>query len=135
MKNCFSVVLGLSLSFIVQAGEISIPSYINTLETSRVGDYIFRYVLFSTESDFPCIRTELLDPINNRALVDNLDVCAYDGKSFSEGFAAVSFNNPRITESAFEFELQLFALRGPEEYNLDCSIEISGAKLGSLECH
>ncbi|MFC3152961.1 hypothetical protein ACFOEK_18115 [Litoribrevibacter euphylliae] len=135
MKSWFSMVLGLSLSFIVQASEVNIPSYINSLETSRIGDYIFRFAVFSTESDFPCIRTELLDPSNNRALVDKLDICDFNGKSFSDGFAAVSFNNPRISNSAFEFELQLFALRGPEEDNLNCSIDISGSKLGSLECH
>ena len=104
-----------------------VSPYAWELKVQRVGDVLFRYVIFFSD-EYPCLRTETFEPANLKLIVRK-DICKIPvDKSWTldvrKDVAAAYFEDPEFEENIFRFTADISTKRGPT-YLLSCEIVIS----------
>jgi len=109
------------------AKDYIVSPYVTDAGIQRVDDLSFRYILFGFDTFF---RVELLSisGINKKILVQK-DICSYAGKNFATDFSYVGFQNMKVVNSHFVFNLNTMPLRGLGEYDQQCTISLMALKI------
>lgn len=136
--------LGLLLAFAHGSGaSIPVPvvaANAMEIEVLRTGSILLRYVRFNTESDYPCLRFEIIQPEQGWRPAALRDVCAIAPAGtptigFLEDVAFVEFLAIRLHEAGLQFTVGYSPRVGTGEYRSDCQIEVIGrGRLGDVQC-
>lgn len=107
------------------------------INVERVNDNLFRWIKFHPESEYPCLRLELLTAGSN-ALIKRKNICAvYDDElKITHDFKKLSFldiYNLKIDAQTFTFELEL-SLLSQNVVTMNCSINIGNTDFSPLVC-
>ena len=98
------------------------------INVERVGDVLFRYVRFSSESEYPCLRLETFEPTGNLKLLSRRDICKirinHEIVDVRNDVSGSSFEKLRLEGNVFNFAADII-LRRPGSYYLNCKVAIS----------
>ncbi len=144
--QCSLMLLLGSLSLASEAGgapDIVIPVVdARAMEVGvfRYGGTLWRYTRFNTESDYPCLRFEAINPDRNWQVSEQQDVCevtlpegrplVFDNTAYT-GFADISFSRDR---QAFHFEVEYIRRTASGEKSVSCWLPVTGGSLGTVMC-
>lgn len=108
------------------------------MNVERVNDNLFRWIKFHPDSDFPCLRLEILEAGSN-ALIKRKNICnVYDeALKVTHDFKKLSFldtYNLSVESQTLTFELEL-SLLSQNVVNMNCSIKIENTDFSPLVCH
>ncbi|MDP2573653.1 hypothetical protein Q8W40_15775 [Vibrio penaeicida] len=104
----------------------------------RVDNKLFRWVLFHPDSEFPCLRTEIMDPVT-RTLIKRMNICSiidnetdenYDFKSLTY----IDLYDMRLAENKFMFEAELTLLDSTKVVLMSCGLKISPSQISAPIC-
>ncbi|GAA3583838.1 hypothetical protein [Marinobacter xestospongiae] len=137
--------LGLLITpLLVQAGGMEPPQVDGRAMDVGVTRYqgtLWRFVRFNTETDYPCLRFEAIDPDRGWQISARQDVCdiaVSDGEvvDFRDtaytGFSAIGFNREL---GGFEFDVEYIRRAAPGEQRLACSLPVTrDGRFGKLTC-
>lgn len=101
---------------------------------SRIEDYLFRYTRFNSESPYPCLRLELIDPLENWRIVEGKDICEMNGMRLGRDFSYAGFDSFQFRKNSLYFKFNFFDKTEPGEYTQDCSIDVFANRTSSLDC-
>jgi len=132
------------LSVTVEAGGIAPPvvdARVMEVGVVRHQDALWRYTRFSTESDYPCLRFEAINPDQGWRVSERLDICdiTLQGGTTLDfrdtaytGFSVVEFSREH---SAFTFEVEYIRRTAPGEQSVSCTLPLSqNGSFGNLVC-
>ena len=108
------------------------------MNVERVNDNLFRWIKFHPDSEFPCLRLEILEAGSN-ALIKRKNICnVYDeALKVTHDFKKLSFldiYNLSVESQTLTFELEL-SLLSQNVVNMNCSIKIENTDFSPLFCH
>jgi hypothetical protein len=146
MKKIFSLLI-ISWSVLVAAEQpAKIPLNMSPLimesKTEFTGVVVFRYTKFNTESEYPCMRFETIEPTNNKILetkdyceitlpfLDNLKI---DTKT---GVQSVDYSDFQFRDNTFTFVIHLItAIPHTPSFLLSCSLTLDSDKMSDVTCN
>lgn len=107
------------------------------MNVERVNDNLFRWIKFHPESDYPCLRLELLTAGSN-TLIKRKNICAVydDALKITHDFKKLSFldiYDLKIESQTLTFELEL-SLLSQNVVTMNCSINIDNTDFSPLVC-
>jgi hypothetical protein len=112
---------------------------LNAIEMNieRMNDNLFRWIKFHPESDYPCLRLELLKPGSN-ALIKRENICSVydDALKITHDFKKLSFleiYNLKTQAQTFTFDLEL-SLLSQNVVTMNCSINIGNTDFSPVIC-
>lgn len=106
----------------------------------RTDNALLRYVRFNTESDYPCLRFELIHPEKGWQVSAQRNVCAIEPAGsqrlvFPEDVAFVEFTDLTLSESGLQFTVGYMPRAGSGEYQSRCEIKVEdGDALSEPKC-
>lgn len=109
------------------------------VKVERIGDVLFRYTTFNTESEYPCLRFETIEPVSNKVLrtkdyckitLPLLNDTVIDVKSEIQ---MVDYMDFKLTGNTLTFVVDLI-LREPASFLLLCSLKIEGPNISETVC-
>jgi|TARA_Y100000780_G_C13684253_1_gene417149 hypothetical protein len=108
------------------------------MHVERVNDNLFRWIKFHPESDFPCLRLEILEAGSNE-LIKRKNICdVYDeALKVTHDFKKLSFldiYNLSVESQTLTFDLEL-SLLSQSVVNMNCSIKVENTDFSPLVCH
>ncbi|WP_149605996.1 hypothetical protein [Pseudoalteromonas fuliginea] len=108
------------------------------MNVERVNDNLFRWIKFHPDSEFPCLRLEILEAGSN-ALIKRKNICnVYDeALKVTHDFKKLSFldiYNLSVESQTLTFELEL-SLLSQNVVNMNCSIKIENKDFSPLVCN
>lgn len=108
------------------------------MNVERVNDNLFRWIKFHPDSEFPCLRLEILEAGSN-ALIKRNNICnVYDeALKVTHDFKKLSFldiYNLSVESQTLTFELEL-SLLSQNVVNMNCSIKIENKDFSPLVCN
>lgn len=108
------------------------------MNVERVNDNLFRWIKFHPDSEFPCLRLEILEAGSN-ALIKRKNICnVYDeALKVTHDFKKLSFRdiyNLSVESQTLTFEMEL-SLLSQNVVNMNCSIKIENKDFSPLFCH
>lgn len=128
------LLLGMLCSFYALCDNHFVSPLVTQVDTARMGDYLFRYISFNTESEYPCLQYELLKPEQNYQVHAKHALCEFEGKSFKSGFSYVEFTHFNMEEHRFSFTLVTYELTSNGEYHRRCHTKMSKGQFSALKC-
>lgn len=107
------------------------------MNVERVNDNLFRWIKFHPDSDFPCLRLEILEAGSNE-LITRKNICdVYDeALKATHDFKKLTFldvYNLNVESQTLTFELEL-SLLSQSVVNMNCSIKIENTGFSPLQC-
>ena len=108
------------------------------LQVERVGDVLFRYIRFLSESEYPCLRLETFDPDKDLKRLHRREVCKVragdETIDVRHDVSGVMFEGFKLEGSDFHFAADI-VLRRPGSRYLNCKVTISNkGKLSEPNC-
>ena len=105
------------------------------------GTVLFRYTRFNTESEYPCMRFETIDPTNDK-LLETKDYCEItlpflNNLKFNTrtDIQSVDYSNFKLSDNTFTFEIDLItAMPGAPSFLLDCSLTLDSDEMSDVTC-
>jgi hypothetical protein len=102
---------------------------------------IFRYTAFDTESHFPCMRFETIDPISNEILATN-NYCEItlpfgDNQIIDTRTKAqsVEYSDLKFSDNTFTFKVHLVTtIPGAPSFSLLCSLTLDSDIMSEVSC-
>lgn len=111
-----------------------IPGNAMEINTQRIGDLLFRYTRFNSESSHPCLRAELINPQDNWKIVETKDICEINGMQLADDFSYFGFDSFQFKNNKLLFKFNFLEKNTYGEHTQDCFILVSKNKMGKLEC-
>lgn len=134
----------MALSAAVAAGGSAFPTLdarVMEVSVARHQGVLWRYARFSTESDYPCLRFEAINPEQGWRVTERRDICdvglrdnvTLDFRDTAyTGFPLVVFSREN---SAFTFEVEFIRRTAPGEKNVSCTLPVTDkGSFGTLMC-
>ena len=108
------------------------------MSVERVNNNLFRWLKFHPDSEFPCLRLEILEAGSN-ALIKRKNICnVYDeALKVTHDFKKLSFvdiYNLSTDMQTLKFDLEL-SLLSQNVVNMSCFIKIENTDFSPLNCH
>ena len=108
------------------------------ISVERVGDVLFRYVRFLSESEYPCLRLETFEPVGNLKLLSRQDICKIRIRNqvvdVRNDVSGSSFREFKLDGRVFSFVADI-TLKRPGSYYLNCKVVIADSgKLSEPTC-
>ncbi|WP_139208415.1 MULTISPECIES: hypothetical protein [unclassified Pseudomonas] len=131
MKKTITTTLLTLLTF--QFAKADTPNYSTVYEvkSERAGGELVRHI---KRFDDDCFDIEILSAKQKWKVTSTLNLCSFEGKSFSNGFADVEFKDISFKADGLHFNLSTTPLEPIGEQIRECLIPISNNKLGKLQC-
>jgi len=141
----FNRLLLLLISFFTTSALADIPPTMSPLiresKSEFTGTVLFRYTRFNTESEYPCLRFETIDPTNDK-LLETKDYCEITLPFFnnlkvntSTDVQSVDYTNFKLTDNTFTFEIDLItAMQGAPSFFLNCSLTLDNDEISEVAC-
>jgi hypothetical protein len=109
---------------------------VREVKAEWVGDVLFRYVVFSPTSDYPCIRLETLTKGFESRLIDRLDVCEIRINNEMidlrrEDLVGAYLGDFRIGKNVFQFTADI-TLGGPGQISHYMACEVAIGDNGGI---
>jgi hypothetical protein len=131
VKLFISVILLLNVPYVFASGEVVDYLSVSEVNSARVGGVLVRYVkTFENE----CLDVEVISIKSKLKVLQRINFCSFEGRSFSTGFAHAGFQNINFDESGVHLELSITPLEPVGEQIRKCFIPVIDGKLSSLEC-
>lgn len=134
----------LAFPMAAEAGGTALPEVdarVMEVGVARHGNTLWRYVRFSTESDYPCLRFEAINPEQGWRVSEQRDICdvglqagiTLDFRNTAyTGFPVVVFSREH---SAFTFEVEYLRRTAPGEKSVACTLPVTdNGSFGTLMC-
>lgn len=108
------------------------------LQVERVGDVLFRYIRFMSESEYPCLRLETFDPDKNLKRLHRREVCQVragdETIDVRNDVSGVMFEGFKLDGRDFYFAADI-VLRQPGSRYLNCKVTITDkGKISEPNC-
>ena len=141
----FNRLLLLLISFFTTSALADIPPTMSPLisesKSEFTGTVLFRYTRFNTESEYPCMRFETIDPTNDK-LLETKDYCEITLPFFNNlkvntrtDAQSVDYTNFKLTDNTFTFEIDLItAMPGAPSFLLNCSLTLNNDEISEVAC-
>jgi hypothetical protein len=141
----FNRLLLLLISFLTTSALADIPPTMSPLiresKSEFTGTVLFRYTRFNTESEYPCMRFETIDPTNDK-LLETKDYCEITLPFFNNlkvntrtDVQSVDYTNFKLTDNTFTFEIDLItAMPGAPSFLLNCSLTLDNDEISEVAC-
>ncbi len=141
----FNRLLLLLISFFTTSALADIPPTMSPLiresKSEFTGTVLFRYTRFNTESEYPCMRFETIDPTNDK-LLETKDYCEITLPFFNNlkvntrtDVQSVDYTNFKLTDNTFTFEIDLItAMPGAPSFLLNCSLTLDNDEISEVAC-
>lgn len=141
----FNRLLLLLISFFTTSALADIPPTMSPLiresKSEFTGTVLFRYTRFNTESEYPCMRFETIDPTNDK-LLETKDYCEITLPFFNNlkvntrtDVQSVDYTNFKLTDNTFTFEIDLItAMPGAPSFLLNCSLTLNNDEISEVAC-
>lgn len=109
------------------------------VKIERVGNVLFRYTTFNTESEYPCMRFETIEPTSNKVLqikdyckvtLPFLNNTVIDLKNEVQ---LVDYMDLKFVDDTFTFTLDII-LKEQASFLLSCSLNIDGENMSEVDC-
>ncbi|MAL97770.1 MAG: hypothetical protein CL583_04885 [Alteromonadaceae bacterium] len=140
--NRFKVILSVlagCLPTTACASDMAAPAVAATVidvKVLRAESGLLRYVQFSTESDYPCVRIEVIQPTQAWRVSAQRDICEIEGSggsplSFAEDMAFIEFTEVSLKKAQLQFTVNYSPRFGSGEYRSRCVVRVEQS--GTLE--
>ena len=102
----------------------------------RTAHGLLRYVRFNTESDYPCLRLEVIQPEQGWRVSARRDICGIetvDGTEigFADDLAFVEFTGLALGEAGFRFTVGYMPRTGSGEYQSQCELPVVKGRIAA----
>ncbi|MEB2518899.1 hypothetical protein D3C76_737130 [compost metagenome] len=118
-------------SFSFAKAEITNYSNASEVRSGRSGGVLVRYIKTFEDG---CLAVEIIKINGGLAVLDGQNICSFQGKPFSTGFAYAGFQDITFEEDGIHLNLSITPLEPIGEQLRKCWIPIESGKLSSLEC-
>ena len=132
--NVFLAALALGVSPIYSIADTDVYRYAVEVNAKRAEDLLFKYTRFNSESPYPCLRLELINPKDDWAIIEQRDICEMNGLSLKKGFSYAGFSKIEFHGSSVSFDFNYLLNEEPGEYFQTCTIEAAGKALSDMKC-
>jgi hypothetical protein len=106
-------------------------SNVSEVKSGRSGGVLARYIkTFEDE----CLAIEIIKIQGGVRVLDGENICSFQGKPFSTGFAYAGFQDITFEEDGIHLILSITPLEPIGEQLRKCLIPIESGKMGSFEC-
>lgn len=107
------------------------------MDQQRVGEQLLRWVRYSSESEYPCLRVELL-ATPTLELLEQQEICTLPGANgqpldLRSDVASVDFADLAIINGRVRFAAELMPLGGGT-LNWYCEVKVTDGRLQPLSC-
>ena len=109
------------------------------VKVERAGNVLFRYTTFNTESEYPCMRFETIEPISNKVL-QTKDYCKVTLPFLNNTVVdlrneiqLVDYMDLKFVDDTFTFTLDII-LKDQASFLLSCSLNIDGENISEVVC-
>ncbi|MFT5118808.1 MAG: hypothetical protein ACI9NY_002350 [Kiritimatiellia bacterium] len=109
------------------------------VKVERAADVLFRYTRFNTESEYPCMRFETIEPTSNKVL-QTKDYCNVTLPFLNNTIIDVrnevqliDYMDLELTGNTFTFIIDLI-LKEQASFLLSCSLNIDGDIMSEVDC-
>lgn len=135
----------LLISFFSTSALADIPSSMSPLiresKSEFTGAVLFRYTRFNTESKYPCMRFETIDPTSDK-LLETKDYCEITLPFLNNlkvntrtDVQSVDYTNFKFTDNTFTFDIDLItSIPGAPSFLLDCSLTLNSDEMSDITC-
>ena len=141
----FNKILNVFIALLTTSALADIPPTMSPLiresKSEFTGTVLFRYTRFNTESEYPCLRFETIDPTNDK-LLETKDYCEITLPFFNNlkvntrtDVQSVDYTNFKLTDNTFTFEIDLItAMQGAPSFFLNCSLTLDNDEISEVAC-
>lgn len=141
----FNRLILLLTTFFTASALADIPQTMSPLiresKSEFTGTVLFRYIRFNTESEYPCMRFETIDPTNDK-LLETKDYCEITLPFLNNlkintrtDIQSVDYTNFKLTDNNFTFDIDLItAIPGAPSFLLDCSLTLDSDEMSDVIC-
>lgn len=141
----FNKILNVFIALLTTSALADIPPTMSPLiresKSEFTGTVLFRYTRFNTESEYPCMRFETIDPTNDK-LLETKDYCEITLPFFNNlkvntrtDVQSVDYTNFKLTDNTFTFEIDLItAMLGAPSFLLNCSLTLDNDEISEVAC-
>lgn len=109
------------------------------VKVERSGNVLFRHTTFNTESEYPCMRFETIEPISNKIL-QTKDYCKVTLPflnntviDLKNEVQLVDYMDLKFVDDTFTFTLDII-LKEQASFLLSCSLNIDGENMSEVGC-
>tara|TARA_B110000008_G_C16600573_1_gene416271 strand:+ start:78 stop:530 length:453 start_codon:yes stop_codon:yes gene_type:complete len=141
----FNKILNVFIALLTTSALADIPPTMSPLisesKSEFTGTVLLRYTRFNTESEYPCMRFETIDPTNDK-LLETKDYCEITLPFFNNlkvntrtDVQSVDYTNFKLTDNTFTFEIDLItAMPGAPSFLLNCSLTLNNDEISEVAC-
>lgn len=141
----FNKILSVFIALLTSSALADVPPTMSPLiresKSEFTGTVLFRYTRFNTESYYPCMRFETIDPTNDK-LLDTKDYCEITLPFINNlkvdtrtDVQSVDYSNFKLTDNTFTFEIHLItAIPGAPSFLLNCSLSLDSDEMSDVTC-
>lgn len=128
----FRVIALLVISpFSIASSDTVNYSFASEVNSGRVGGVLVRYVkTFENE----CLEVEVVSVKPSPKVLQRMNLCSFEGKSFSTGFAHAGFQNIIFAKDGIYLDLSVTPLDPIGEEIRKCFIPVLDGRLNALQC-
>lgn len=114
-------------------GQVYTDLYTNAsmINSGRSGGVLARYIK-TFEND--CLAIEIISVQGKLEVLESMNLCSFEGKPFSTGFAQAGFQDITFEEDGIHLVLSIAPLEPTGEQLRNCSIPIDNGKMSRLYC-
>lgn len=132
--NMFLAALALGVAPVYSVADTDVYRYAVEVNAKRAEGLLFRYTRFNSESPYPCLRLELINPKDDWAVVERKNICEMNGLSLANDFSYAGFSKIEFHGSAVSFDFNYLLNEEPGEYVQRCTVETKGRVLSEMKC-
>lgn len=132
--NMLLAALALDVAPAYSAADTDVYRYAVEVNAKRAEGLLFKYTRFNSESPYPCLRLESINPKDDWAVVERKDICEMDGLSLANGFSYAGFSNIEFHGSAVSFDFNYLLNEEPGEHVQRCTVEAKGRAFSEMKC-
>lgn len=132
--NMLLAALVLGVSPVYSVAGTDVYRYAVEVNAKRAEGLLFKYTRFNSESPYPCLRIELINPKDDWAVVERKNICEMNGLSLANDFSYAGFSNIEFHGSAVSFDFNYLLNEEPGEYVQRCTVEAKGRVLSEMKC-
>lgn len=109
------------------------------VKVERAGNVLFRYTTFNTESEYPCMRFETIEPTSNKVLKTK-DYCKVTLPFLNNTVVdlknevqLIDYMDLKLVDDIFTFTIDII-LKEQASFLLSCSLNIDGENISEVIC-
>ncbi|MDX2355023.1 hypothetical protein [Stutzerimonas xanthomarina] len=132
--NMLLAALTLGVAPFYSVADTDVYRYAVEVNAKRSEGLLLKYTRFNSESPYPCLRLELINPKDDWTVVERKNICEMNGLSLANDFSYAGFSKIEFHGSAVGFDFNYLLNEEPGEYVQRCTVEAKGRILSEMKC-